>query len=151
RARDAVAVGLMLVRNKPGDAQALDLLERAALTAWDGEHAAAVAHVRACSQSSTAGPAPALRLQLERVPELRSVLFSEADGQLPRALEVIWESTRRVLEWESVRDIKSARRVRADEASPLAQCYFAVARLLGLSATPLLQLPLAGELRASVI
>src|SRR6185503_3815966 len=68
-----------------------------------------------------------------------------------RALDVIWESTRRVLEWESVRDIKSAKRVRADDPSPLAQAYFSLARLLGSSATPLLQLPLAGELGASVI
>jgi hypothetical protein len=56
-----------------------------------------------------------------------------------------------VLEWENVRDIKSARRIRADDPSPLARSYFSVARLLGLAPTPLLQLPLSGESRVSVI
>jgi hypothetical protein len=151
RAGDALIVGLGLVRAKPGEPLALELLERSATASGDGEHAGAVAHVRTCAESGNAEVAPPLGVQIERVEELRSLLFSEADGHPPRALEVIWESTRRVLEWESVRDIKSARRVRSDDTSPLAQAYFKVARLLGLSATPLLQLPLAGELRASVI
>lgn len=151
RVKDALAVLLALVRAKPGEPTALELLERTALAARDEPYATAVAHVRACSDATQADPAPALDVQLERVAELRGLLFSEADGHPPRALEVIWESTRRVLEWESVRDIKAAKRVRADDPSALAHAYFSVARLLGLTATPLLQLPLTGEVRASVI
>ncbi|MEY4551411.1 MAG: hypothetical protein RL685_7606, partial [Pseudomonadota bacterium] len=151
RPREAWAVALTLVRLKPGDAQALELLERAATAAAEVQHAAAVAHLRSCAENPSGEVAPRLDAQLERSDVLRGLLFNEADGQPPRALEVIWESTRRVLEWETVRDIKSARRVRVDEPSPLAQAYFSVARLLGASQTPLLQLPVGGELRASVL
>ncbi|MEY2934038.1 MAG: hypothetical protein RL033_4787, partial [Pseudomonadota bacterium] len=151
RPREAWAVALTLVRLKPGDAQALELLERAATAAAEVQHAAAVAHLRSCAENPSGEVAPRLDAQLERSDVLRGLLFNEADGQPPRALEVIWESTRRVLEWETVRDIKSARRVRVDEPSPLAQAYFSVARLLGAAQTPLLQLPVGGELRASVI
>jgi len=151
RAGDALAVGLALVRAKPGEPLAIELLERAALHAGDAAHAAALIHVRTSGDGGSAELPPPLAGQAERVDVLRRLLFSEADGQPPRALEVIWESTRRVLEWESVRDIKSARRIRADDSSALARAYFSAARLLGLAPTPLLQLPLSGESRVSVI
>jgi hypothetical protein len=151
RAGDAVAVGLSLARAEPGVSTGLELLERATEAAGDGAHAAAVAHVRHCSGPNPGEPAPPLGSQIEQVDVLKRMLFSEADGEWPQALEVIWESTRRVLEWESARDIKLAQRVRFDQRGPLARAYAAVARLFGLASTPLLQLRGAGDYTVSVI
>jgi cellulose synthase operon protein C len=146
-----VAVALSLTRAAPGERMALSLLERATRASDDVVHHAAVAHVIRCGDPSPGDPPPPLGSQLERVDVLRQLLFSEPDGLWPQALEVIWESTRRVLEWESVRDIKAAQRIRPDQRSPLASSYAAAARLLGLSATPLLQLPGPGEYTVSVM
>jgi hypothetical protein len=95
--------------------------------------------------------APPLHGQAEHVDLLRRLLFNEPDGLWPKALEVIWESTRRVLEWESVRDVKAAQRVRIDQRSPLAHTYAPMARLLGLASTPLLLLPGTDEPKVSVL
>lgn len=151
RVEDAVAVALLLTAAEPGEGGALSLLERATRASGDVVHHAAVAHVMRCADPSPGEPPPPLGSQLERVDVLRQLLFTEPDGLWPQALEVIWESTRRVLEWETVRDIKAAQRVRMEQRSPLASSYAAAARLLGLSGTPLLQLPGPGECTVSVI
>ncbi len=149
RADDAVAVAWLMVRAEPGDRTALTDLERAASAAGDLIHAQAVAHVRHCTEDADAPPD--VEHQLVRSDVARKLLFSEADGQWPKALEVIWESTRRVLQWERARDLESAERVSGDEASPLAACYFPMSRLLGLAETPLLRIASPTDYRVNVV
>jgi tetratricopeptide (TPR) repeat protein len=155
RADAALSVGLLLNRCEPGDAAALSVLERAAALAGDAVHMAALAHVRRISEGvdleDLEDEVPALEDQIERVELLRGLLFSEPDGLWPKALEVIWESTRRVLEWESVRDIQLARHIRQTPRSSLGDTYVALSGLLGLSGTPLLQMSASGEHRVRVI
>jgi tetratricopeptide (TPR) repeat protein len=152
RAEDALAVSWLLLQRDPGDPLALSWLERAAALAGDAVHMAALAHVRRRFEGGALGDdVPALDHQIESVPLLRGLLFNEPDGLWPKALEVIWESTRRVLEWESVRDIQLARRIRLEQGSALGDICAPLARLLGLSGTPVLQMLASGEHRVRVI
>ncbi len=152
RAEDALALSLQLSRLEPGLRSTLEAIEQAAEAVGDSAHHAAVVHVRQCSgEMPPTHRAPPLHGQAEHVDLLRRLLFTEPDGLWPKALEVIWESTRRVLEWESVRDVKAAQRVRIDQRSTLAHTYAPAARLLGLGSTPLLLLPGTGEPKVSVL
>jgi hypothetical protein len=152
RADDALSLSLQLSKLEPGARSTLEVIEQAAEAIGDSAHHAAIVHVRQCSgEMSPTNRAPPLHNQTEQVDLLRRLLFNEPDGLWPKALEVIWESTRRVLEWESVRDVKAAQRVRSDQRSPLAQTFAPVARLLGLGSTPLLQLSATGEPKVSVL
>ena len=152
RADDVLALSLLLSKHEPGSRLTLEAIEQAAEAIGDSAHHAAVVHVRQCSgEMSSKNRAPPLQGQAEHVDLLRRLLFTEPDGLWPKALEVIWESTRRVLEWESVREVKAAQRVRSDQRSPLAQAYAPAARLLGLGSTPLLQVPATGEPKVSVL
>ncbi len=151
RPDDLLVAALHLTRVEPGERGALELLERAAEATGDVAHAAAVAHVRESASPTPSHAPPPLNQQLERVEVVRRLLFSEPDGSWPQPLEVIWDSTRRVLEWESVRDIKTAERVQTEQRSALGRVWGSAARLLGLSATPLWRLPASGQYRVNVI
>lgn len=150
RVDDFAAVSLALARVEPGSRRALDLLERAAEASGDVAHAMAVAHVLDCSGAETVHASPPLEGQHEKVEVLRRLLFTEADGHYPEALEVIWQSTQRVLTWEHIRGLEVPERVGADDGQPLGRAWAAAARLFGLSGTPLLRVP-SGDYRVNVV
>jgi hypothetical protein len=63
---------------------------------------------------------------------------------------VIWQSTQRVLSWESVRGLDAPERVGADERQPLDRLWSAAARSFGLDDTPLFRVR-AGDYRVNVV
>jgi tetratricopeptide (TPR) repeat protein len=150
RIDDFCAVSLALVEIEPGSRRFLELLERAAEAAGDAAHAMAVAQVLECSSAESVHAPPPLERQHEHADVLRRLLFSEPDGHPPEALEVIWHSTQRVLEWDSPRGLDGAERVGADERQPLDRLWTAARRLFGLPMTPLLRVR-SGEYRVNVI
>jgi hypothetical protein len=103
-----------------------------------------------CSSAEAVHAPPPLERQHENVDVLRRLLFSEPDGQYPEALEVIWQSTQRVLEWENARGLEALERVGSDERQPLARLWAAAARLFGAPATPLLRVS-SGDYRVNVV
>jgi hypothetical protein len=150
RIDDFCAVSLALVRVEPGSRRALELLERAAEAAGDAAHAMAVAQVLECSSAESVHAPPPLERQHENVDVLRRLLFTEPDGEYPEALEVIWHSTQRVLEWEQARGLEGAERIGADERQPTLRLWAAARRLFGVPTTPLLMTK-SGDYRVSVI
>jgi hypothetical protein len=151
RAEDLAAVAALLSHQQPGARTTLDWLQRAAEALGDVSHATALAHVIDCSSAEGTHAPPPLERQRESVEITRRLLFTEADGQYPEALEVIWQSTHRVLEWENVRGLESAERTGADLRQPFQRVWAAATRLLGLTATPLVRLPGTGEYRLNVV
>jgi len=150
RVEDFAAVSALVVGLAPGSRSALAQLERAARASGDAAHALAVAHVLGCAGSERAPAPPPLEHQHEQVDLLRRLLFTDTDGQFPEALEVIWQSTHRVLEWENIRGLE-VQRVGVDPRQPLTQAWTTAARLFGLSATPLLRSRAPGEYRVNVV
>lgn len=150
RLEDFAAVSALVVGLRPGSRSALAQLERAARAAGDAAHALAVAHVLGCAGSERAPAPPPLEHQHEQVDVLRRLLFADADGQFPEALEVIWQSTHRVLEWENVRGLE-VQRIGVEARQPLTRAWASVARLFGLSETPLLRSRAAGDYRINVV
>jgi tetratricopeptide (TPR) repeat protein len=150
RVEDFGAVSALTVGLRPGSRSALAQLERAARAAGDAAHAMAVAHVLGCAGSDRMPTPPPLEQQREQVDLLRRLLFTEADGQFPEALDVVWQSTHRVLEWENIRGLE-VQRIGGDERQPLVRAWSAAARLFGLSATVLLRSRAGGEYRVNVV
>jgi cellulose synthase operon protein C len=150
RIDDFCAVSLALVQVEPGSRRSLELLERAAEAAGDVAHAMAVEQVLECSSAESVHAPPPLERQQENVDVLRRLLFSEPDGRGPEALEVIWHSTQRVLEWETPRGLEGVERVGDDERQPLDRLWAAARRLFGVASTPLLRVH-TGEYRVNVL
>jgi cellulose synthase operon protein C len=150
RVEDFAAVSALVVALRPGSRSGLAQLERAARAAGDAAHALAVAHVLGCAGSERAPAPPPLEHQHVQVDVLRRLLFTDADGQFPEALEVMWQSTHRVLEWENVRGLE-VQRIGVDQRQPLTQAWASAARLFGLSETPLLRSGAGGEYRVNVV
>lgn len=150
RVDDLAAASLLLSRVEPGSRRTLQLLARAAEASGDIAHGMAVAHVLDCSSAETVNAPPPLERQHENVEVLRRLLFSEADGHYPEALEVIWHSTQRVLTWEHIRGLEAPERVGSDEREPIARVWSAAARLFGLTGTPLLRVR-SGDYRVNVV
>jgi hypothetical protein len=111
----------------------------------------AIAHVLECTSEDGGRAAPPLERQHDSVELIRRLLFTDGHGHHPDALEVIWQSTHRVLEWENVRGIEAAERAALDPRQPFDRAWGAAARLFGLSSTPLLRLPAAGDYRLNVV
>jgi hypothetical protein len=151
RAEDLAAVAALLSQLQPGARTTLDWLRRAAEAQGDVSHATALAHVIDSSSAEGTHAPPPLERQRESVEIARRLLFTEPDGHYPEALEVIWQSTHRVLEWENVRGLEAAERSGADLRQPFQRVWAAAGRLLGVAATPLLRLPGSGDYRLNVV
>jgi hypothetical protein len=73
-----------------------------------------------------------------------------AEGEYPEALEVIWQSTHRVLTWENVRGL-DVERIGQDKRQPFERAWAAATRLFGAQATPLLRSKTGGDYRVNVV
>jgi Tfp pilus assembly protein PilF len=151
RSEELAAVAALLSHLQPAARTTLDWLRRSAEAVGDVSHASALEHVIDCSSVDRTHVPPPLERQRENVEISRRLLFSEPDGQYPEALEVIWQSTHRVLEWENVRGLEAAERSGADLREPFQSLWAAATRLFGLTATPLLRLPGSGDYRLNVV
>jgi Tfp pilus assembly protein PilF len=150
RADDLAASSWLLSRLEPGARTTLEHLVRAAEATGDISHAEALEHVLGCT-GPTPSPAPPLAHQHENVDVLRRLLFSDADGQYPEALEVIWQSTHRSLEWENVHGLALAERAVVEPREPLGRAWAAATRVFGLASTPLWRWRSGGDYRVNVI
>lgn len=152
RAVEAVAVALQLLRFEPGSSARLALLRQAAEASGDAAYASAVAHAAGCLDSADSVPsAGPLELQPIAPERLRALLFDDAHSDTARALEVIWQATRRVFDGQGGAGVEQGRRSSPPEDSKLAPDHQRLARRLGLAETPLMHWPHGTPSASSVV
>jgi hypothetical protein len=151
RAHDLVSVARRLALLRPGDLQAVSRLHDAALRDRDPVYARAVEHALSVLNSGQGIEAPVLSEQPEQPDAVRALLFREQSSRALEALSLVWEGAEHVFRRDpSTYGVTGLERVPAGAPTPLARCYAALARSLGLLRTPLFQRRSAGPVTVSL-
>ncbi len=151
RAHDLVSVARRLALLQPGDVQAVSRLHDSALRDRDPVYARSVEHTLSVLTSGQGIDPPPLSDQPEQPEAVRALLFREQSSRALEALSLVWEGAEHVFRRDpSTYGVTGLERVPAGAPTPLARCYSALARSLGLLRTPLFQRRSAGPVTVSL-
>ncbi|HKY39062.1 MAG TPA: hypothetical protein VJN18_24155 [Polyangiaceae bacterium] len=151
RAHDLVSVARRLALLQPGDVEAVSRLHDAALRDRDPVYARSVEHTLSVITSGQGIEPPPLSDQPEQPEAVRALLFREQASRALEALSLVWEGAEHVFRRDpSTYGVTGLERVPAGAPMPLARCYSALARSLGLLRTPLFQRRSAGPVTVSL-
>jgi hypothetical protein len=151
RAHDLVSVARRLALLQPGDIQAVSRLHDSALRDRDPVYARSVEHALTVITSGQGTDPPPLSDQPEQPEAVRALLFREQSSRALEALSLVWEGAEHVFRRDpSTYGVTGLERVPAGAPTPLARCYAALARSLGLLRTPLFQRRSAGPVTVSL-
>jgi hypothetical protein len=151
RAHDLVSVSRRLALLMPGDLPAISRLHEAALRDRDPVYARAVEHTLSVLNTGQVSEPPSLSEQPEQPDAVRALLFREQSSRALEALSLVWEGAEHVFRRDpSTYGVTGLERVPVGAPTPLARCYAALARALGLLRTPLFQRRSAGPVTVSL-
>ncbi len=152
RQNDTLRVCRQLAVMHPTDEWTLSRLAEAAAADGDATYAEAVRHVRAALNPAHESVAPPdIDLQRQQPDSVHELIFRGVANPGTEALAIVWEAAQHVFRRDpSTYGVTGLERVALGSPTPVGRVYGGVARLLGLTRTPLFQRRSAGAVTVSV-